>query len=185
VTDTKLPGIGGHQSAAVSSDEWLTPPHVIDACGPFDLDPCAPVTRPWPTAAAHFTIVDDGLRQPWPPDAFVFCNPPYGNGGWKWLDRLDRHPAGGIALTFARTETAGFFRHVWRARTVTGLLFLEGRLFFHYTNGDRAPHNSGAPSVLVAYGAAALDRLAGCGLPGALVSLVTTIDPPPPEGTLL
>jgi hypothetical protein len=33
-----------------------------------------------------------------------------------------------------------------------GLLFLHGRLHFHYPDGTRAAANSGAPSVLVAYG---------------------------------
>ena len=27
----------------MKNDEWLTPPHVLQALGPFDLDPCAPV----------------------------------------------------------------------------------------------------------------------------------------------
>ena len=35
-------GVGTHQSAAMKNDEWLTPPHVLRALGPFDLDPCAP-----------------------------------------------------------------------------------------------------------------------------------------------
>lgn len=29
---------------------WLTPPHIIEALGPFDLDPCCPPTMPWRTA---------------------------------------------------------------------------------------------------------------------------------------
>ena len=35
-------------------DEWLTPPEIIRALGPFDLDPCAPVNRPWDTANDHY-----------------------------------------------------------------------------------------------------------------------------------
>lgn len=53
---------GGH-------DEWLTPPEIIKALGAFDLDPCAPVVRPWGTAARHYTVQDDGLALPaegWP-----------------------------------------------------------------------------------------------------------------------
>lgn len=30
----------------MKSDIWLTPPHILDALGPFDLDPCAPDPRP-------------------------------------------------------------------------------------------------------------------------------------------
>ena len=34
-------GMGSHHSAAAGTHVWLTPPHVVDALGPFDLDPCA------------------------------------------------------------------------------------------------------------------------------------------------
>lgn len=43
-------GMGSHQSAAMLKDEWLTPPEIIKALGgpeSFDLDPCAPIKRPW------------------------------------------------------------------------------------------------------------------------------------------
>lgn len=43
-------GMGSHQSARMKNDEWLTPPHVLKALGEFDLDPCAPITRPWEIA---------------------------------------------------------------------------------------------------------------------------------------
>jgi hypothetical protein len=43
--------LSGHQSAKMKSDEWLTPPGILKALGQFDLDPCAPVNRPWDTAA--------------------------------------------------------------------------------------------------------------------------------------
>ena len=35
----KLKGMGSHQSANMQNDEWLTPPHILDALGQFDLDP--------------------------------------------------------------------------------------------------------------------------------------------------
>ncbi len=147
-----------------SHDEWLTPPHITDALGPFDLDPAAPVVRPWDTAHQHYTVEDDGLRQHW--QGFVWLNPPYAH--WTiWLNRLARH-GDGIALIFARTETRDFHTAVWQR--AEGLLFLQGRLTFHGVDGRRAVANSGAPSVLVAYGARAADRLAVSGLPGALVT---------------
>src|SRR3954447_20073031 len=94
--------MGSHESASGGSDEWLTPPDLLAALGRFDLDPCAPTTRPWDTAAAHYTIEDDGLRQPW--TGRVWLTPPYANAG-KWLHRLADH-GHGTALIFARTETA-------------------------------------------------------------------------------
>ena len=151
--------MGGHQSAAMLKDEWLTPPEILAALGPFDLDPCAPVSPPWPLAEKTYTMLDDGLKQPWA--GFVWCNPPYGREAAAWLARLADH-GNGLALIFARTETEMFFAHVWDK--ATAVLFLRGRLHFHHVNGDRAAANAGAPSCLVAYGedaAARLSRLDG------------------------
>lgn len=168
-------GIGGHtKPVRGAKDEWLTPPSIINALGPFDLDPCSPISRPWPTATHHMTIDDDGLSSAWPDDAFVWCNPPYGQETWRWLEKLSAHPSGGVALVFARTETAWFFAQVWRK--ASALLFLEGRLHFHHVDGSRAAGNAGGPSVLVAYGERATDRLQSSSIKGKLVIL-------PPEVT--
>lgn len=158
--------IGGHQSAAALKDEWLTPPHVIEALGAFDIDPCSPIDRPWPTAGKHYTIMDNGLAQPW--HGRVWCNPPYGLEAAKWLARCADH-GNAIALIFARTETRMFFDHVWPK--AQGMLFLKGRLYFHHVCGTRAAANSGAPSVLVAYGEQNAEILKTCKLPGRYVAL--------------
>lgn len=160
-------GIGGHQSAKSGTDTWLTPHHIIAALGgpdSFDLDPCA--YPEWPTAKTGICLPDDGLAVEW--FGRVWLNPPYGSETFDWMDRLADHGTG-TALIFARTETAGFFASVWRR--ATALLFLEGRLHFHHADGRRAKANSGAPSVLVAYGAHDASILRDCQLPGAYVSL--------------
>jgi hypothetical protein len=150
----------------------LTPPDIIKALGPFDLDPCASVDQPWETATIQISPPADGLTIPWylSEDGhypFVWCNPPYGPRTWPWLDKMYEH-RNGIALIFARTETAGFFREVWRR--ADSLLFIEGRLFFHHpVTGQRAAHNSGGPSVLIGYGEEASGRLVSSGIDGALV----------------
>lgn len=163
--------IGGHQSAAAGSTTWLTPPHILDALGgwqSFDLDPCAaPDPRPWPTAWHMNAEADgDGLAMRW--FRRVWLNGPYGAELADWLAKLADHQQG-TALMFARTETAMFHKHVWQR--ASGLLFLEGRLHFHHADGTRAAANGGAPSVLAAYGADDLDRLAASDLAGALVPL--------------
>jgi DNA N-6-adenine-methyltransferase (Dam). len=158
--------MGGHQSAAAQKDEWLTPRHVLDALGAFDLDPCAPIERPWETAAKHYTVLDDGLKQPW--KGRVWCNPPYGLAAAQWLARCADH-GNATALIFARTETRMFFDHVWPK--ASGILFLEGRLYFHHVTGERAAANAGAPSVLVAYGNDNAAALKACGLPGRFIAL--------------
>jgi len=159
-------GIGSHQSSAMKNDEWLTPPEIHNKLGTFDLDPCAPVVRPWPTADRHYTINDNGLLQPW--IGRVWMNPPYGREAAAWLDRLADH-GNGIALIFARTETDMFFRHVWER--ATAVLFIRGRLHFHYVTGGRAKANAGAPSCLVAYGQDNALMLCECGIRGQMVSL--------------
>ena len=160
----KKKGMGSHQSAKMEKDEWLTPPWILEALGEFDLDPCAPGTRPWEMALQHYTY--NGLDLEW--SGRVWCNPPYGNQTGKWLNKLAEHGSG-IALIFARTETAMFFEHVWGK--AHGVLFIEGRLFFHHASGRRAGNNAGAPSVLVAYGEKERDMLEQCGIKGKFIAL--------------
>lgn len=160
-------GMGGHHSARMMKDEWLTPPNIIEALGPFDLDPCSPIARPWPTAARHYHMLDEGLMQPWA--GRVWLNPPYGRETGHWLAALAAHEGGGTALIFARTETDMFFEQVWGK--ASALLFLRGRLHFHHVDGARAAHNAGAPSVLAAYGDADAKRLAVSGLDGQMIRL--------------
>ena len=62
-------------NSATGKNQWLTPPELLAKLGQFDLDPCAPINRPWPTATQHYTIEDDGLKQPWFGRCWV--NPPY------------------------------------------------------------------------------------------------------------
>lgn len=151
-----------------TTDSWITPRWLIERLGPFDLDPCQCDTQPWPCAARGYTEADDGLLLPW--DGFVWCNPPYGAALGTWLNRLALH-GNGIALVFARTETAAFFGAVWPY--ADAILFLRGRLTFHYPDGSlpRNGANSGGPSVLIAYGSQAVDRLTQCRDLGALVSV--------------
>ena len=94
--------LSAHQSARMMTDEWLTPPEILAALGPFDLDPCTPDAMPWQTAAARYTKRDDGLAQPW--RGRVWLNPPFGREAVRWLRKLAAH-GDGVALVPARTET--------------------------------------------------------------------------------
>jgi hypothetical protein len=170
MTTSRFAGIGGHHSNRPQTIEWLTPPAILDALGghrSFDLDPATPDIQPWPTARHRFTKADDGLSQDW--FGRVWLNPPYTHGIiGRWLDKLADHDRG-TTIIFARTETDAFFRHVWER--ASALLFLRGRLNFHTPDGARAKANSGAPTVLCAYGTADADILAFCGLNGHFVPL--------------
>lgn len=147
-------------------DEWLTPPEIINAFPPFDLDPCAPVSRPWDTAKNHYTILDNGLMKNW--DGCVWMNPPYGRECRKWLEKIAEH-RNGIALTFARTETEMFRKFIWEK--ADAILFIYGRIFFHHVDGAQAKNNGGAPSCLIAYGSEACQRLENANIPGAFIRL--------------
>lgn len=159
-------GMGSHQSAVMGKDEWLTPPEIIESLGPFDLDPCAPINRPWPTAKKHYTINDNGLYLPW--EGRVWCNPPYGKEAIKWMRKLAEH-GNGTALIFARTETQMFFETVWGK--AESILFLKGRLHFHHVSGERAKANGGAPSVLIAYNEENAEALEESGIEGQHIYL--------------
>lgn len=161
---TTTRGIGGAHRGT-KTDTWLTPPELIGALGPFDLDPCCPSVMPWRTADRMICQPDDGLSAKW--SGFVWMNPPYSRIG-PWLERMAEHD-NGIALLPARTDTTAFQRYVFRR--AIALLFIAPRLHFMHPNGDRARANAGGPSVLVAYGLTALARLTGAGIGGRMVNL--------------
>lgn len=146
-----------------NNDEWLTPPYVVQSLGEFDLDPCAPIVRPWPTANAHYDINDNGLHLAW--HGRVWLNPPYGRETFKWMAKLADHRKG-IALIFARTETKGFHKEVWnKAHSV---FFFEGRLKFHRVDGTQAD-SANAPSCLVSYSVKDTEVIKQSGLRGICV----------------
>ncbi len=137
-----------HQEYRAHNDEWLTPRRILRYLGEFDLDPCAPIKRPWDTAKLHFTVKDNGLSQPW--HGRVWLNPPYGNKIGVWMRRLSAH-GNGIACVFARTETRWFFENVFRAPNCSGILFIQGRINFFNVDGSESKYNCGAPTCLISY----------------------------------
>lgn len=159
-------GMGGHHATVGASDEWYTPPGIFEALGlTFDLDPCAPRTgeADWIPARAGYSLPDDGLVLPW--HGRVFLNPPYGPATGAWVRRLAAH-GDGVALVFARTDTA-WFHEV--AATADALCFVRGRLTFLPGSGavvaaGRSNGNAGAPSMLLAYGAVCAAAVAGSDL---------------------
>lgn len=158
--------IGGHHNTVPKSDEWLTPPGIVEALGPFDLDPATPEVQPWPTAAARYTVQDNALLQRW--FGRVWLNPPYSKAA-AFMGRMAEHGCG-TALIFARTETRWWHRSIWPA--AHAVLFMAGRINFHHPDGTRATGNAGAPTALVAYGDDDADRLAASDIPGHIVMLV-------------
>lgn len=154
---------------------WLTPPEILSRLGAFDLDPCAaPEPRPWPTASKHITLPEDGLIAEW--SGRVWCNPPFGSHTGQWLGRMALHN-NGIALVFARTDTAMFHSWVWPK--ASAVMLLQRRPHFHYADGTRAKGNSGGPICLIAYGQQNAEALHASGLDGAIVTTQRNPHDPP------
>ena len=145
--------------------EWLTPPPLIEALGEFDLDPCAPVNRPWDMAKHHYTINDNGLEKEW--FGRVWLNPPYGTFTHYWIEKAAKH-ANCIALLFNRSDTKLFHEYVFP--NAYAIMHLKGRIKFHHLNGTQAD-SSGAPSVLIAFDKANSNALEKSGLNGHMVYL--------------
>jgi hypothetical protein len=163
--------LGSHQQTVGKSQSHLTPPHIIEALGPFDLDPCAAICMPWDTATWHYTICENGLVQPW--RGFVWCNPPFDRYQvGLWAEKMAAHN-NGIMLLHARTETE-WFSSCWMKSS--GILFLDHRLHFHREDGTRQPANSGAPVCLVAFGHLAEFRIKMSGISGYWVNSVSRLE---------
>lgn len=145
-------GIHSKPNSGVT-DEWLTPPDLLEKLGPFDLDPCAHPDQFYRTAQRMISPPADGLASPW--IGMVWLNPPFSGMG-VWLPKMVEH-GNGIALAAARTEVESWFwPYIWEA--ADAIIFLRGRLYFRRPDGTKRG-NAGHGSVLAAYGKAARDRL--------------------------
>ena len=167
--------LGSHQTTIGKSQVHLTPRWIIDRLGPFDLDPCAALPRPWDCAARNISEAEDGLAHAW--EGRVWLNPPFDRRQvGRWMGRLADHGRG-TALVHARTET-DWFRPAWGK--ASAILFMFNRLTFCDSQGEPTkafekktgkwrPANSGAPPVLIAFGDEDAARLRSSGIPGAFV----------------
>jgi len=147
-----------------ATNDWLTPPEIIEALGTFTLDPCAHPNQFYRTAKRMISLPDDGLRANW--SGRVWLNPPYGNQLRYWIKKLAEH-GNGIALVPARTEVESWFwPYIWER--ANALLFLKGRLYFRKPDGTKLG-NAGHGSVLVAYGKRNVSSLSKSGIAGRFI----------------
>jgi len=158
--------LGSHQQCVGKSQDHITPKkEILDRLGPFDFDPAGAVIRPWDCAEVTWT--SGGLERVWPKHLFIFLNPPFNRYMvGAWVRKAAEH-GNAVVLLHARTE-AEWFEPIWEH--ASGILFLADRIHFYTPTGARQPANSGAPAVLVAFGAEALARLQRCGIAGVLVT---------------
>lgn len=155
-------GMGGHQSTSNMTNTWLTPQWILEPLGVFDLDPCAAIGQPWPTAKTHYTEKENGLLLPW--FGRVWMNPPYSTELIRKFMKLMAEHNNGISLVFARTETAFFKQYVFPV--CSSILFFDRRIKFNTLDGSEAKGSGGAPSVLIAYDESNSQSISEAKLPG-------------------
>lgn len=149
-----------HENCIGESDDWYTPPEIIDAIGlQYDLDPASPGPGHWIPAATTYTKQDDGLSKNW--HGMVFMNPPFGgrNGHVPWLIKFIEH-GNGIAIVRAYTSARWFHDY---AISCDGILFPLGKTKFIRPDGTvgKAP---GAGVAILSIGDVATDALRNSGL---------------------
>lgn len=162
-----LGGENQNKGGSQRETRWLTPRHLVEPLGRFDLDPCG---APGHELAARTFLLengDDGLRDEW--SGRVWLNPPYGKEAEPFLAKMAEHN-NGTALIFARTETQTWHRIIWP--NASAILFLTGRVTFLDAAGVPAKANSGAPSCLVAFGAVDALALRYSGIAGKYIDLM-------------
>lgn len=142
------------------SDQWLTPPELVQSLGEFDLDPCTPIQRPWDTAKQHFNINDDGLQQQW--FGRVWMNPPFSNIA-PWMMKIAAHK-NGIALVPNSSDTAAFHDHIFP--NADSMLYIKGRIKFYSVEGVQAKHGYPGALVLIGYDELNSDMIADSGIAG-------------------
>ena len=126
-------------------DDWPTPWeffHNLDLEFDFTLDVCA---VPWSAKVWRYCV--DGLAHSWAGER-CYMNPPYGREIGPWVEKARREAERGalvVGLLPARTDTAWFHEHVYRA--ATEIRFLKGRLKF-----EGAAASAPFPSMIAVWG---------------------------------
>ena len=139
------------------TNSWLTPLNIVHSLGEFDLDPCGFEFHK--TAKNIIQLPLDGLEEKW--EGRVWLNPPYGKEQQKWLEKLNNHNGGGIALIFARLETKwiqDFLKN--------GFFQIQGRINFLKETGETKKGNAGCGSILIPFSEYDKKRILDSGIKG-------------------
>ena len=116
-----------------ASDDFLTPPAIVEAMGQFDLDPCASHRQHKPIALQEYHFPEDnGLLLPW--NGSVFVNPPFSELS-TWINRFVLH-GNGILLVPARVEVSWFWK-LWH--NSNAIFFTKGPVKYLCPEGKSPP----------------------------------------------
>ena len=148
------------------NDRWLTPSHIVEALGEFDLDPCGAPDHVLAKQTYLLENGDDGLVDPWA--GRVWLNPPYGRHQRPWIERLVEHGEGTALLPVA-TGTKLWQDVVWP--NATAIHFYRHRIEFLRRKGFDGGEKMVSPqaSAIIAIGDKDAEALVRSDLPGFVV----------------
>jgi hypothetical protein len=116
-----------------ASDDFLTPPELVEAMGEFDLDPCSSHRAERSFGRKQYRFPEEnGLLLPWV--GRVFVNPPFSELQ-SWIDRFILH-ANGVLLVPARVEV-GWFWKLWHH--CDGIFLTKGPVKYLCPEGKSPP----------------------------------------------
>jgi hypothetical protein len=145
-----------------SSDDFLTPPEIVQAMGDFDLDPCASHRQQMRLAGKEYRFPEDnGLLLQWHGSAFV--NPPFSELQ-AWINRFILH-GNGVLLVPARVEVSWFWK-LWHH--ADSIFFTKGPVKYLCPEGKAPPRFFGG--AFCAMGAENVQRLQRIPLKGVLIT---------------
>ena len=131
--------------------EWGTPQQFFDNMnkrfGPFTLDAAA--SRKNHKCKHYFTKSDDALSRRWIKPIvtsnhtnIVWCNPPYGHGVGKWVEKAVQQVSLGhcqrVVMLLRSTTDVKWF-HDWAWPYCSEMVFVKGRMCFDKGDGENKP----------------------------------------------
>lgn len=126
------------------TDLWSTPDDFYQKYNKifnFGLDVCA--NKENSKCNNYFTEEQNGLLQDWSGYGNIWCNPPYGRGIGKWLQKAYECNELVVMLVPARTDTKW-----WHDYATNGhITFIKGRLKF-----GNSKENAPFPNAIIIFG---------------------------------
>jgi site-specific DNA-methyltransferase (adenine-specific) len=136
------------------SPNWETPDEFYARLnkehGPFVLDAAA--TAKNSKCIAYLSSKQNALESSWNNDSgSVFCNPPYGRGLDKWVEKAAfesrRHRIRVVMLVPARTDTKWYHEIVLQQAWI--VTFVKGRIQFHLPG--KTKNSATFPSMVIVF----------------------------------